>query len=247
MRCARSHTSTESLSDGKSWARLWRATCPRRSRPSEIAPQIWSSIDRPWNLASVQIPGSADLSLKLCKPVMIWIYQTTAKSRPHSTTDQINPSSLYSNKIRGNVVDFNCYSSTKKQKIEITRYMKKWNPWLKKKKKEIVRAPEWLNRLNVRLLISMQIMKSGFWDRASHQALCKSWSLIQILSLPVSVPPLLPPQKKKNKETVKIQKLWRVRDFTKVYIKNTELSSGGKIDAICKKTANFSRYMNTRN
>ena len=50
-------------------------------------------------------------------------------------------------------------------------------------------VPGWHGRLSTRLSILGQVMSSGFWDRALHQALCWAWNLIRFfLSLCLSPP-----------------------------------------------------------
>ena len=56
-------------------------------------------------------------------------------------------------------------------------------------KEKLLRAPEWLSRLSFWLLISAQVMISWF-VRLSHKysSVLIAWSLLGILSLPLSVP-----------------------------------------------------------
>ena len=46
-----------------------------------------------------------------------------------------------------------------------------------------------LHWLSIPVLISAQVMISGLWDGALHQALPWAWSLLQTLSLPLPLPP----------------------------------------------------------
>ena len=50
--------------------------------------------------------------------------------------------------------------------------------------KSIREAPGWLSQLGVWLLILLQVMISGSWDRAPCWTLCSVGSLLEILSLP---------------------------------------------------------------
>ena len=53
-------------------------------------------------------------------------------------------------------------------------------------------APGWLSQLNIRLLISAQVMISRLWDRARYRAQCLGGSLLKIFSSPsLSPSPLL--------------------------------------------------------
>lgn len=67
------------------------------------------------------------------------------------------------------------------------------------------RAPEWLSRLSVRLLILSRVMISGLGDRDPSWALLCAWSLLNILPLllphpnvPLSFSPSLPLSKIKD-------------------------------------------------
>ena len=44
------------------------------------------------------------------------------------------------------------------------------------------RAPGWLSLFSIRLLILAQVVTSGLWDPAPHQALHWAWSMLKILS-----------------------------------------------------------------
>ena len=52
------------------------------------------------------------------------------------------------------------------------------------------RGAEWLSWLSVQLLISAQVMISGWWYQATHQPLCSAGNLLNTLSPILSVPPL---------------------------------------------------------
>ena len=55
---------------------------------------------------------------------------------------------------------------------------------------QIPRVPGWLSRLNVRL--RLRSWSHGLWVRAPRRALCwqlGAWSLLQILCLPLALPP----------------------------------------------------------
>ena len=48
--------------------------------------------------------------------------------------------------------------------------------------KHMFRAPGWLGLFSIRLLIWAQVVTSGLWDPAPHQALHWVWSMLNILS-----------------------------------------------------------------
>ena len=48
--------------------------------------------------------------------------------------------------------------------------------------KHMFRAPGWLGLFSIRLLIWAQVVTSGLWDPAPHQALHWAWSVLNILS-----------------------------------------------------------------
>ena len=83
-------------------------------------------------------------------------------------------------------------------------------------------APGWLRRLSVRL--QPRSWSHGPWVRAPHRALCwqlRAWSLFQILSLPLSVPPLMALSRnnkiignKFNKRSIK-SVLWKLQNLFK--------------------------------
>lgn len=56
--------------------------------------------------------------------------------------------------------------------------------------KNILGEPEWLSWMNVYLLILVQVMMPGSWDRALHRALRWAWRLLGLLSF--SFPPSAP-------------------------------------------------------
>ena len=64
-------------------------------------------------------------------------------------------------------------------------------------------APGWLSLFSIRLLILAQVVTSGLWDPAPHQALHWAWSMLKILSHTATLENNMEgPQKVKSRPTL---------------------------------------------